>query len=334
MNIKKFVVKTSFNGLNKLVICFCLFLNCVISTNLHAKPSNETLQELNNSVLRVKVKLANGHLGLGSAVVISKNETVTNCHVVNNATQIDVIVNGQALKATAIKADWHHDLCLLTVENLNVPAVKLGASKSLQYHSSFFTVGYPDDTQTPVNTFGAVKSLFPMDNSVIIQASSPFKLGASGGGAFDDVGNLVGIIAVKSTGNMPNYYYLPVEWVQALMTKPAQALGAKSEKPFWAMAAIERPYFMQVVKPYIAQDWKTLLKLATFWVQAEPNTAESWFYLAAAEYANNDLDLAQTHFKKVLTLNNQHTQASEYLEKLALKLANINTPLKQVALMN
>ena len=316
------------------LILLYTFLMLIVPNSVWATPTDALVRELSNSVLRVKVKLPNGNLGLGSAVVISKNQVITNCHVVNEATSVEVIVNGEPHAATAIKADWHHDLCVLTVENLNLPAVTFGVSKNLQYEASLFTIGYPDETDTPVSTFGAIKGLYPMDGSVIIRASSAFKLGASGGGAFDDAGNLIGVIALKSRGENPYYYYLPVEWVQALMQKPAQALGLKSEKTFWAMNPTERPYFMQVVKPYQTQEWKTLLKLASKWVQMEPDTAESWFYLAAAEYASKDFEHAEAHFKKVLALNHQHTQASDYLEKLAQKTANINVTLKQVAWLN
>ena len=316
------------------LILLYTFLMLIVPNSVWATPTDALVRELSNSVLRVKVKLPNGNLGLGSAVVISKNQVITNCHVVNEATSVEVIVNGEPHAATAIKADWHHDLCMLTVDNLNLPVVKFGVSKNLQYEASLFTIGYPDETDTPVSTFGAIKGLYPMDGSVIIRASSAFKLGASGGGAFDDAGNLIGVIALKSRGENPYYYYLPVEWVQALMQKPAQALGLKSEKTFWAMNATERPYFMQVVKPYQTQEWKTLLKLASQWVQMEPDTAESWFYLAAAEYASKDFEHAEAHFKKVLALNHQHTQASDYLEKLAQKTANVNVTLRQVAWLN
>ena len=316
------------------LILLYAFLVLIVPNSVWATPTDALVRELSNSVLRVKVKLPNGNLGLGSAVVISKNQVITNCHVVNEATSVEVIVNGEPHAATAIKADWHHDLCMLTVENLNLPAVTFGVSKNLQYEASLFTIGYPDETDAPVSTFGAIKSLYPMDGSVIIRASSAFKLGASGGGAFDDAGNLIGVIALKSRGENPYYYYLPVEWVQALMQKPAQALGLKSEKTFWAMNPTERPYFMQVVKPYQTQEWKTLLKLALQWVQMEPDTAESWFYLAAAEYASKDFEHAEAHFKKVLALNHQHTQASDYLEKLAQKTANVNVTLRQVAWLN
>ncbi len=314
-----------------LTTMYTLLLVLSMVNSAWAKPSDAILSELSASVLRVKVQLPNGSLGLGSAVVVGKNEVITNCHVVTDANNVSVIVNGEPHKATAIKADWHHDLCMLTVENLDVPSVKIGASKALQYEESIFTIGYPDETKSPVSTFGVVKGLFPMDDSVIIRASSAFRLGASGGGAFDDAGKLIGIITLKSKGHAAQYFYMPVEWVQALMRKPAQTLGVKSEIPFWAMDAKQRPYFMQVVQPYVSQEWATLLKVATQWVQTEPNTAESWFYLAAAEYATKDYSQAEEHFKKVLALNHQHSQASEYLAKIAQQTTKADMALSHVA---
>lgn len=299
-----------------------------------AMPTDALVRTLSSSVLRVTVNLPDGKQGLGSAVVIGKNEVITNCHVVTNASDVSVMVNGEPHKATAIKADWHHDLCMLTVENLDVPAVKLGASKALHYEESIFTIGYPDEVKTPVSTFGVVKGLFPMDDSVVIRATSSFRLGASGGGAFDDNGNLVGVITLKSRGEQAHYYYMPVEWVQALMSKPAKSLGVESAKPFWAMDAQQRPYFMRVVQPYVTQEWKTLLRVATQWVQSEPNTAESWFYLATAEYATKDYASAEEHFRKVLELNNEHVQALDYLDKISEKTASRDNNPGYLALLN
>jgi serine protease Do len=303
----------------------------VYATGVVATPAAQTLNKLNHSVFRVLVDLPNGKKGFGSAVVIAHDQVITNCHVVADATAVNLIVDGKPYAANGIKADWKHDLCMLTVKDLTVPPVNMGKSLTLQYETALFTVGYPDETTAPVNTFGAVKGLFPMDDSVIIRASSAFRPGASGGGAFDDAGNLVGIITLKSRGDSAHYYYMPVEWVQALMDKPAQALGGKSEKPFWADSAV-RPYFMQVVSPYVSHQWKALMKVASEWVSAEPGTAESWFYLATAEFAIKDYDHAEAHFRKALALNHAHAEAAVYLEKISALATKTNAWTNKVAL--
>lgn len=314
------------------LLCSTL-LGGYLSNTALAMPTEDLLHALNAQVLRVQVKHNNGDHGLGSAVVIAQDQVVTNCHVVTDARDVKVVVNGVAHEATAIKPDWHHDLCILTVENLDAPIAKMGRSKQLHYETAVLTVGYPDKTTAPVNTFGAVKGMFPMDGSVVIRASSPFRLGASGGGVFDEAGSLVGIITLKSRGSQAHYYYMPVEWVQALMTKPAQALGVKCEKPFWAASEKQRPYFMQVVQPYVAKDWKSLLTVSHEWVRTEPDAAESWFYLAAAEFETMAYDKAAEHFKKVLSLNGEHRQAMEYLNKIAQITASAPVMHNHVALL-
>lgn len=311
---------------------FCaVFLNCLDASIALATPSPALMQELNTQVLRVQVIHNNGSHGLGSAVVISKDHVVTNCHVVTEAHHVEVILNGVSHIATEVKPDWHHDLCILTVTDLNAPSAKMGETKSLKYEASVFTVGFPDKTTQPVNTFGVVKEMFPMDGSVVIRATSPFRLGASGGGVFDESGSLVGIITLKSRGNRAYYYYMPVEWVQTLMQKPAQALSVKSEKPFWALNDMQKPYFMQVVQPYVSKDWKSLLAVTEKWVSTEPNTAESWFYLAMAEYETNAYDKSLEHLNKVLSLKADHAQAIAYLNKITEKTISAQPASSQVA---
>lgn len=319
--------------LNYITLLF-IFGFSLAASNVFASPAIETVNTLNASVLRVQVNLPNGKHGLGSAVVIAKNQVVTSCHVVNDATDVAVIVNGVAFPASAIKPDWRHDVCILTVENLNVPTVKLGATETVKYGDSIFTVGYPDKVTSPVNTYGEVKGLFSMDGSTVIRATSSFRLGASGGGAFNDEGSLIGLITVKSRGDEAYYYYVPVEWVSTLANKPSQALGLKSESPFWADAPKQRPYFMQVAHPTLKHDWKSLLSVTKAWVAGEPQSAESWFHLATAEYAMKDYAMAEAHFKKALSINSTHTEAISYLEKLTNQSSVSLVLNNNVALLN
>ena len=314
-------------------LCSILF-NFYLSNAAIAMPQDRLLHELNEQVLRVEVKHNNGSNGLGSAVVIAKDQVITNCHVVTDAKNVKVLAHGEALSATAIKPDWYHDLCILTVENLEAPIAKMGASKQLNYDTPIFTVGYPDKTSQPVNTFGIVKGLFPMDDSFIIRATSTFKLGASGGGMFDEAGRLVGIITLKSRGSEAQYFYMPVEWVQALMNQPAQALGEQNEKPFWAMANYKRPFFMQVVQPYVSHDWDLLMNISDAWVKQEPNTAESWFYLAIAEFETKHYDKAEVHFKKAQALHHNDEDTIQYLNKISEKSAGMNVAPNQMALLS
>jgi len=156
-----------------------------------------------------------------------------------------------------------------------------------------------------------------MDDSVIVRASSTFRLGDSGGGLFDDMGNLVGVMTLKSPGHNAYYYFMPVEWVQALLKQPEQDIHAKSQLPFWAESLDKWPSFMRVVQPYLTEDWASLKTVATEWTKQEPNNAEAWFYLAAAEYGNKNNLVSELYLHKAMALNSQHSLALYYLGLIA-----------------
>jgi cytochrome c-type biogenesis protein CcmH/NrfG len=83
---------------------------------------------------------------------------------------------------------------------------------------------------------------------------------------------------------------------------------------------------MKVVQPYVAKDWKSLLAVSRAWVNTQPDSAESWFYLAAAEFETADYEQAQKHFEQALSLNSGHSEAREYLSKLAVRTARSGAP--------
>lgn len=316
---------------------YCALLNVALlsfATSALAIPTDELLHKLDAQVVRVQVGLANGGYGVGSGVVVDKDQVVTNCHVVANAVSISVTSNGESYLASAIKPDWHHDVCIIKVEGLNAPVAKIGSSKNLKYEQAVFTIGYPSFLSSPVSTFGFVKGLYPMDDSVIVRATSTFRLGDSGGGVFDEGGNLVGVMTLKSPGRNAYYYNMPVEWVQALLNQPEQSITAKSEPAFWMLAPEQWPFFMRVVQPYQTADWQSLITLATTWTKQEPNNAEAWFYLAAAEYEMKNTLSAEDHLNKVALMNDQHSQAIYYLGLIAEANGKRTEALRDVALLN
>lgn len=308
-------------------------LYLAIATPALAVPTDELLYKVTKHVIKVNVSLANGSYGSGSGVVIAKDQIVTNCHVVANAVGISVSVNGESYAASAITPDWYHDVCLVKVEGLKAPIATIGSSRNLQYEQPVFAIGYPNFSPAPSSTFGYVKGLFPMDDSVIIRASSTFRLGSSGGGVFDDLGNLVGVITLKSPGKHAYYYNMPVEWVQALLTKPEQPIVSEAEPAFWAGPSDQWPFFMQVVHPYLTENWTSLLTVATKWTIQEPNNTEAWFYLAAAEYSNHDTSKAEAHLRKVTAANAQHSQAIYYLALIAEENGKHMEALTNIALL-
>ncbi|HBA08612.1 MAG: serine protease [Methylotenera sp.] len=314
---------------------FILSISLTFTINLAvAAPPDGLVYALKSSVVKIRVILPNGHYGVGSGVVVAKDQVVTNCHVVANAHAINVIKFGESHRAVSLKADWEHDLCIVGFDGLNTTIVTLGESTSLQYEQSVFTISFPNNSPRPLTTYGAVKALYPMDDSVIIRTTNDFRLGASGGAMFSDDGKLVGIITLKSPGRNAFYYNMPVEWIKNLLKQPEIAINTKGELPFWDAPEEKRPYFMRVIQPYQTKDWVTLKKLSTEWLQLEPKTSEALNYLAIAEYNLKETKNAQQHFGQVYADNKYHANALLYLGMIAAESGNKDEAIKTATLLD
>ncbi|MDO9280980.1 MAG: serine protease [Methylotenera sp.] len=317
--------------MRKFLFGFCLIL---IGNSAFALPPDGMVYALKSSVVKIRVILPNGHYGVGSGVVVAQDQVVTNCHVIANAHAINVIKFGESHRAVSLKADWEHDLCIVGFDGLNTTIATLGESTSLQYEQSVFTISFPNNSPRPLTTYGAVKALYPMDDSVIIRTTNDFRLGASGGAMFSDDGKLVGIITLKSPGRNAFYYNMPVEWIKNLLKQPEIAINTKGELPFWDAPEEKRPYFMRVIQPYQTEDWVTLKRLANEWIQDEPEASEALNYLAIAEYNLKETHSAANHFGQLYAQNKRHANALLHLGLIATDTGNKNEAIKTAALLN
>lgn len=305
----------------------------VFTHQAHALPPDGMVYKLKSAVVKVRVILPNGHYGVGSGVAIAKDQIVTNCHVVANASAINVIKFGESHRASSIKADWQHDLCIVGFDGLNVGIAEIGSSKNLQYEQPVFTISFPNNAPKPLTTYGFVKALYPMDDSVVIRSDNDFRMGASGGAMFDEQGKLVGIITLKSPGRNAFYYNMPVEWISALLAQPAIEIPAKGGLPFWDAPEDKRPFFMRVIQPYQTEDWANLHTIASNWCEKEPHAIEAYYYRGLAAYHLKNFSHAHDDFDKVIAENARHVGAQLHLGLLAAHMGKKDEALKKVAVL-
>lgn len=299
-----------------------------------ALPPDGMVYQLKSSVVKIRVILPNGHYGVGSGVVVAKDQVVTNCHVIANAQAINVIKFGESHRADSIKADWQHDLCIVRFDGLDTAIAKLGSSRQLQYEQPVFTISFPNNSPKPLATYGFVKALYPLDDSYVIRTDNDFRLGASGGPMFNDDGELVGIITLKSPGRNAFYYNMPVEWIQSLLNQPELTIPAQASLPFWDAPEERRPFFMRVIQPYLTEDWQALKKIATDWRLQEPHANEALFYLGVAEYKLKETQSAQSHLQQAYRNNPRHTSALLYLGLIAADVGNRDEAIKTAYLLD
>lgn len=175
--------------------------------------------------------------GSGSGVVISSDGYIaTNNHVVENATQIEVVfTDRRAFTAKLVGRDPNTDLALLKVDAKDLPIVELGNSDNVEVGEWVLAVGYPFSLNTTVTagiisakgrSIGIINSnspASPQANSAIesfLQTDAAINPGNSGGALVDMNGKLIGInTAIASlTGSYAGYAFaIPVNLAKKIL---------------------------------------------------------------------------------------------------------------------
>jgi serine protease Do len=162
-------------------------------TLMYALPPSELFKRLSQSVYTVLGHASQVSSSQGSAVAISAREAVTNCHVVSHGRTITLINGDINLRAEVVGADLATDRCFLRAEGELQPVPGFREYDSLLVGETVYTIGSPKGL---VNTLGSglLSGLRTADDKTeYIQISAPVSPGSSGGGLFDDRGNLIGV---------------------------------------------------------------------------------------------------------------------------------------------
>lgn len=305
--------------MKKLVLI--LFLIPIISYS--GGLTQDLTLKLNRSIVKVHSANQAGNHGVGSGVVIAKDHVVTNCHVIANSTGIHVTKYGTSHPPEKLIADWEHDICILTFKYLNLEPVKLGSSLDVDYGTDVIAKSYGGNATRPVTSVGKVRDIFDLKGKKIIQSSTWFSLGASGGGLFDDSGKLLGITTFKTPGRGALYYSIPIEVVKDLMHKGERIeVTTQSQIPFWDEPPTNLPYFMKIVKPMFDENWTELKKISKEWME-KTNAFEAKYYFARSLYHLNQPEDAKIELIEVLTKKDNHSMAHQLLSKIYADEGNL-----------
>jgi hypothetical protein len=136
----------------------------------------------------------------GSAVAVSEHLLLTNCHVVMDRPVIRLLRDDIELVATLVAADKKADRCILKSDGAPLaPVAGVRSFKDLAVGEHVFAVGTPvglDHTLTQ----GIVSALRKVNSRNMVQTDTPISPGNSGGGLFDESGNLIGITTMARVG--------------------------------------------------------------------------------------------------------------------------------------
>jgi serine protease Do len=159
---------------------------------------------------------ASGRIGMGSGVIFDKRNgkasIITNHHVIDGASQVDVVLSGGERKnATVVGKDPLSDLAVLEVDASGIQHVaKFGNSDRLRAGETAIAVGNPLGLgYSPTITVGVVSSpkrTIPISlvrngepdwEIEVIQTDAAINQGNSGGALVDLRGRVIGISSMK-----------------------------------------------------------------------------------------------------------------------------------------
>ncbi len=177
-------------------------------------------------------------MGSGSGVIISADGyIVTNNHVVEGATEIEVTLNDKrSFKAKLIGTDPSTDVALLKVEGKNLPTIAFGNSDNIKIGEWVLAVGNPFNLTSTVTAgivsakarnigiigtdrYGRKKEKLSIES--FIQTDAAINPGNSGGALVNTNGELIGInTAIASrTGSYAGYgFAIPTSIVKKVVT--------------------------------------------------------------------------------------------------------------------
>lgn len=202
--------------LRSLVLAVSISASC---QNVSALSPEQVFAKASPSVVMVFV-VAEGSrktVSQGSGVSVGGDKVITNCHVVfgKNGTrrekteQIVVRRGDRKIAARLLAANKEYDTCLLSVSGLSIPTASIAETNDLRVGQRVYAIGAPSGLELTL-TEGLLSAFRLMGNSRVIQTSAAIAPGSSGGGLFDERGNLIGITSfgLKSSPGL-NFAYMP-----------------------------------------------------------------------------------------------------------------------------
>lgn len=162
-------------------------------------------RDVSRSVYRISSHPRSRPLGddgarYGTAVAVSDDTLLTNCHIVAAADRrISIASTGKDSSRDAdddaelVASDFAADRCVVRTRRLRLePVAGVRAWESLEVGEAVYAIGNPRSLARTLSE-GLVSGKRLVRGSRWVQTTAPISPGSSGGGLFDQRGNLVGI---------------------------------------------------------------------------------------------------------------------------------------------
>jgi S1-C subfamily serine protease len=139
----------------------------------------------------------------GSAVALTKNLAVTNCHVSAGMDAVAGKIGGELAMFRAVSGNKQKDVCTIRTDQTLQPVTEFRRFSNLQVGEKVYAIGSPQALENTISE-GIISGLRTAKGVRYVQTTAAITYGSSGGGLFDEEGRLVGITTkgFKGGGNL------------------------------------------------------------------------------------------------------------------------------------
>ena len=178
--------------------------------------STELARLATPSVVTILTKASQG----SGVIVDAAGVVVTNLHVIRGQAQVSVrLANGDIYDdVSVVDVDERKDLVLLKIKAFGLPAAPLGNSEQVATGDHVVLIGSPRGRDLTVSD-GLISAVRDSGEGYkLFQTSAAASPGSSGGGMFNEYGELVGIVSLKLTTGENINFAVPVNYLRGLMS--------------------------------------------------------------------------------------------------------------------
>ncbi|MGA2417630.1 MAG: trypsin-like peptidase domain-containing protein [Candidatus Staskawiczbacteria bacterium] len=302
-------------------------------------------------------------IGQGSGFFINPNgELVTNYHVIKGASNIVATFPTGAIYMLdkIIYQDASADIAVLQFVAKNTPYVNLGNSDGVKPYQDIYAIGTPDGLQNTISS-GVISN---PDVDGYIQFTAPISPGSSGGGLFDENGDVIGVTAENQQissgpqkGEDQNLNFaVPINNVKTVLAGNTNITSGSPELYYsqgvladnnqqWDIAITDYNQAIQIddkySDAYMGLGWDYFykgnynLELKNFLAatQLAPNNSDDLYYLAGSYEDVGQYSDAINTYTKVLKLKPDYTAALHDLALAYLAVGDKNSATQLVPVL-
>ncbi len=177
--------------------------------------------------------------GAGSGVIIKDNGYIaTNYHVIDGANKVQVTLhNGDSYEAKIIGSDADNDIAVIKIDAKNLTTATVGDSSTVSVGDLAVAIGNPLGQLGGTATTGIVSALdrnltIEGTSLTLMQTDAAVNGGNSGGGLFNNRGELIGIVESKASavGVEGLAFALPINTVSPIINDIIENGGNTKQK--------------------------------------------------------------------------------------------------------